>query len=127
MGHEPIIFGNTYNTKDGFALREYIDVQDLTQALTLPITKDLTGIHNLSSGKILSTLEVVGALLDISGRKKINVKIEGKKSQDPSIIGSQASQVIANLGWHPKVTLRESVENFWEIFTRYYFSNEAVN
>ena len=124
QGKSPIIYGNDFRTSDGYAVRDFIDVRDLVQALVLPLQSDLFGIHNLASGYSKSVFEVVSQLIETSKLNGIGVKIANKNPEDPSVIRSKASWKVLDLDWVPRHGLKDSIDNFWSVFS-IYFRNES--
>jgi UDP-glucose 4-epimerase len=122
QGQKPIVYGNNYATSDGFALRDFIDVRDLVRAMILPLNFELSGVHNLSSGQSTSIGTVVQILLEVSNSRIREVEIRERNPEDPPVVQALASEKVLNLGWFPHHKLRDSVENFWSVFSKYYKS-----
>lgn len=123
-GEKPIIFGREFNTQDGFAIRDFIDVRDLVTALSLPINFELPGIHNLSSDKARSIRSVIELLLEISGSSELGFEIGRPNVADPASIRSSTSSEIKKLGWDTSFSIRESIENFWKVFKHHWLEQE---
>jgi UDP-glucose 4-epimerase len=115
-GERPIIYGNDFNTSDGFAVRDFIDVRDLVRALVLPLNFDLSGTYNLASGQSTSIRSLLQILLEVSNSSIKEVEIRDRNPEDPSVIKSMTSQRIADLGWSQEHALKDSIENFWTVF-----------
>ena len=124
QGQKPLILGERFSTEDGFAVRDFIDVRDLVEALCLPLSQNLFGIHNLSANQALSIKRVIDLLLEISNNKELGFEIGNPNTADPSIIRSITSKKITQLDWSPKFSIRESVESFWTIFKSYWLEVE---
>ncbi len=124
QGLKPLILGGEFSTKDGFAIRDFIDVRDLVVALCLPLFKNLSGIHNLSANQALSTKEVIESLLEISNNKELGFEIGLPNSADPSVIRSITSDKVSQLGWNPFFSFEDSIESFWKIFKKYWLELE---
>jgi UDP-glucose 4-epimerase len=127
QGKKPIIYGNDYQTADGFAIRDFIDVRDLVKALVLPLTTNLSGIHNLSSSQSSSIREVVQLTLEMSNLSGFDVDIKPRNIEDPSIICSAASKEVLDLGWKPEYRLKDSIRNFWLVFSEFHESQFFEN
>ena len=70
------MFGNDYNTPDGSAVRDYINVVDLAKAHVIAINRLLNGenkknyeVFNIGTGKGLSVLEIVKGFEKATGKK----------------------------------------------------------
>jgi UDP-glucose 4-epimerase len=126
-GEKPLIFGGNFTTVDGFAIRDFIDVRDLVIALSLPLDKQLSGVHNLSSNQPMSIKTLVELLLEISNNKELGFEVGVANSADPSTIRSLTSTKVRDLLWSPYFSIRESVENFWNVFSDYYQNKGMLN
>ena len=124
QGDKPVILGGEFSTEDGFAVRDFIDVRDLVKALGIPLSQNLSGVHNLSADQALSIKEVINLLLEISDSKELGFEIGKPNTADPSIIRSVTSTRINQLDWRPNFSIRESIENFWTIFKNYWLEVE---
>ena len=124
QSEKPIILGGRFHTVDGFAVRDFIDVRDLVKALCLPLSQNLSGVHNLSADQALSIKEVINLLLEISDSKELGFEIGQPNAADPSIVRSVTSTKINQLDWKPNFSIRESIESFWTIFKNYWLEVE---
>ena len=124
QGEKPLVLGKKFNTEDGFAVRDFIDVRDLVKALCLPLTQNLSGVHNLSADQALSIKEVITLLLEISDSKDLGFEIGEPNTADPAIIRSVTSTQITQLDWKPNFSIRESIETFWAVFKNYWLEVE---
>jgi UDP-glucose 4-epimerase len=82
------IFGNTYKTKDGTCLRDYIHVEDLAHACELAIPrlcKNLSDIYNLGSNKGYTVLDVVKSAYKLRHLKTTYV-LKPKRLGDPDAL-----------------------------------------
>lgn len=120
QGQKPVIYGDNFQTSDGYAIRDFIDVRDLVRAMLFPLSSNLSGIHNVSSGKPTSIKELVQTLFEISNSPIKEVEIRDRNPEDPSVVQAMSSKAILNLGWSPRHELQDSVKNFWLIFRKYY-------
>jgi len=82
------VFGNDYETRDGTAVRDYIDVNDLADAHVKAIQRLLEGrnksnleFFNLGSGNGSTVLEIVTAF-EQANNLKINYEIKPRRAGD---------------------------------------------
>ncbi len=113
------VFGNDYNTPDGSALRDYIDVVDLAKAHVAAIARLVEGrckqpyeYFNVGTGKPLSVLELVSAFERVNG-VKVNHKIVGRRPGDIEKIWAGTELAEKELGWHAERTLDETLASAW--------------
>lgn len=114
------VFGDDYETRDGTAVRDYIDVNDLADAHVKAIQRLLEGknksnleFFNLGSGKGSTVLEIVNAF-ETANDIKINYEIKPRRAGD--IVEAYADYSLAKteLGWEPKTPLETSMQTAWK-------------
>jgi len=113
------IFGDTYKTRDGTAVRDYVHVSDIAYAHVLALRnfslKSNFDIINLGAGKGVTVLELVSAFERLL-KMKINYKILPKRYGDIASVYASNNKAKRVLGWKPKYTLRDIIETSysWE-------------
>ena len=114
------VWGDDYPTRDGTAIRDYIDVNDLADAHVKAVTrlienKNKTKLEffNLGTGTGSTVLEVVHAFEE-ANHLKLNYQIKERRAGD--IIEAYADNSFAEkeLGWKPEIKLAESMRTAWE-------------
>ncbi|MFT4414379.1 UDP-glucose 4-epimerase GalE [Fredinandcohnia humi] len=111
------IFGDDYDTPDGTCIRDYIHVEDLIDAHILALRYLQNGgdsnIINLGSGQGFSVKEMVETARQVTG-KDIPVKIEARRSGDPSRLIASSEKAKKVLGWNPQRTsIKKIIEDAW--------------
>jgi len=111
-GTEFSLFGNTYPTKDGSCVRDYIHVEDLADAhhralLYLQEHKQ-SNAFNVGTGHGYSNLEVIEMVKKVSGRD-LNVKIMPPRPGDPPIVFADTQKVQRELGFSPQFSDLETI------------------
>ncbi len=122
------IFGKNYNTKDGTAIRDYIDVLDLIDAHIkayefLKDKKNYFNVFNLGTSEGYTVLEVINTfneILEEKGREKIKFEFRGKREGDVEKIVASNEKAKQFLDWQPKRTLKESLESLIKIYIKSY-------
>lgn len=113
------IFGNTYNTKDGTCVRDYIVMDDLInahiKALEYLNNGGKTDFFNLGTKEGNSVLEVIQTAEEVTGQK-ISYEIKEKREGDPAILIADNKKAKEILNWQPEKTLKEGIESAynWE-------------
>ena len=119
LRNELAVFGDTYPTPDGTAIRDYIHVVDLAKAHVVALerlldkkNKDNYEVFNVGTGVGSSVLEVITSFEKIAN-KSLNYKIVGKREGD--VIAAYADTHKANddLGWKAQSTLDEAMKSAW--------------
>jgi UDP-glucose 4-epimerase len=120
---ELLVFGNTYPTPDGTAIRDYIHVSDLAEAhgdaLEYLRQGGRSEFLNLGSGSGYSVMKVVECARLITG-KPIRTRIEPPRPGDSSCLIADAAKAQSTLGWIPcQSDLPAIVRSAWEWHLRH--------
>ncbi len=113
------MFGDDYDTPDGTCVRDYINVEDLTDAhvKALEYLKNggNTDYFNLGTNDGNSVKEVFSACEEVSGRT-IPVEVCQRRDGDPAKLVADNKKATEILGWMPEKDLRYSIKtaNAWE-------------
>ena len=113
------VFGNDYDTPDGSAIRDYINVVDLAKAHVVAIERLLKGknksnyeVFNLGTGEGLSVLQVVKGF-EKATSVKVNYKIVERRAGDIEKIWADTTFANEELGWKAKKGLEETLLSAW--------------
>ena len=108
------VFGDTYDTPDGTAVRDYVHVKDVARAHALAVDY-LNNISNcvrlnLGSGRGTSVLDVIKA---VDNQTDLNVKytVEGPRAGDPAKLVANISKAKDVLGWEPDYGLDKIIHS----------------
>lgn len=114
------VFGNDYETRDGTAVRDYIDVNDLADAHVKAMQRLLEGknksnleFFNLGSGNGSTVLEIVTAFEE-ANNLKINYEIKPRRVGDIVQAYADYSHAKTELGWEPTTPLQTSMQTAWK-------------
>jgi UDP-glucose 4-epimerase len=114
------VFGNDYNTPDGSAIRDYINVVDLAKAHVVAVERLVKNknkaryeIFNLGTGTGVSVLEAIHAFEQASGLE-LNYKIVGRRAGDIEKIWADTSFANNELGWKAETGLVETMASAWK-------------
>jgi UDP-glucose 4-epimerase len=112
------VYGEDYPTPDGTCIRDYIHVQDLSDAHLLALTAPQPGehrIYNLGNGTGFSVQEVVDAVREVTGHP-VPVQVGQRRAGDPAQLVAASDRIRADLGWTPRHTdLAGIVRDAWEV------------
>lgn len=110
------VFGNDYDTPDGTGVRDYIHVVDLALGHLKSIEKksNCPGVHiyNLGTGNGYSVLDIIHAFEKACG-KKIEYKIEERRSGDIAICYADATKAKNELDWEATREITEMCADSW--------------
>lgn len=102
--HSAAIYGDSYPTRDGTCIRDYIHVSDLAQAhvLALRYLDSSVGAHafNLGNGAGATVREVIEVARKVTGHA-IPARIEPPRPGDPAVLLADPSRARQLLGWQP--------------------------
>lgn len=116
------VYGNDYDTPDGTCVRDYVHVDDLSDAhcralRLLEGKKNFFQAFNLGSEFGASVQEVVETCRQVSGRE-IAVHFAPRRQGDPPVLIADSQKARDLLGWKPQHDLRETIASAWEWETR---------
>lgn len=113
------VFGDDYDTVDGSAVRDYINVVDLAKAHVVAIERLLGNknkknyeIFNLGTGNGASVLEIVNGFEKATG-VKLNYKIVDRRAGDIEKIWADTTFANEELGWKAEKGLEETLLSAW--------------
>jgi UDP-arabinose 4-epimerase len=98
-----MVFGNTYPTRDGTCIRDYIHVTDLARAHVLALdfidrNQPICVAMNLGTGQGHSIMEMIEKTQNITGRN-IPYSIAPPREGDPPSLVADPTQARAQLNW----------------------------
>ena len=112
------VYGEDYPTEDGTCIRDYIHVEDLSDAHLLALPAPSPGehrIYNLGNGTGFSVQEVVDAVREVTGHP-VPVVMGERRAGDPAQLVASSDRIRADLGWTPKHTdLAGIVRDAWDV------------
>lgn len=113
------VFGDDYDTPDGSAIRDYINVVDLAKAHVVAIERLLKNrnkssyeVFNLGTGNGCSVLEIIKGFEKATGIK-LNYKIVGRRTGDIEKIWADTTFANTELGWKAEKGLEETLLTAW--------------
>lgn len=126
------VFGDDYNTPDGSAIRDYINVVDLAQAHVVAINRLIDEKNkknfeyfNLGTGKGVSVFEVIKSFEKVTG-EKLNYKVVGRRPGDVEQVYADTRFANNELGWKAQKSLDETMLSAWK-WEKYYRNKEKNN
>lgn len=112
------VYGRDYPTPDGTCIRDYVHVEDLSDAHLLALPAPADGehrIYNLGNGRGFSVQEVVDAAREVTGHEIPTVDGD-RRPGDPAQLVASSDRIRADLGWTPRHTdLVGIVRDAWEV------------
>ena len=114
------VFGNDYDTPDGYCIRDYLHVVDLAKAHVVAVKrlieeKNKSGyeVFNLGTGNGVTVLEAIKSFERVSG-VKLKYKVTGRRPGDIEKIWADPSFANRELGWKTISTLDEAMKTAWD-------------
>jgi UDP-glucose 4-epimerase len=114
------VYGDDYDTPDGSAIRDYINVVDLSRAHVISIDRLLKGRNksametfNLGTGKGLSVFEIINTFEKATGLK-IKYRVVGRREGDIEQVWADTSLANEELGWKAEVPLEDTLRSAWK-------------
>ena len=110
------IYGDDYPTPDGTCIRDYIHVNDLSDAHLRALDRLEPGkgiCLNLGTGRGTSVREIIEACREVTGHAIPEV-IGQRRAGDPPELIADARRAKAELGWEPKfMDVKSIVQTAW--------------
>ncbi len=114
------VFGDTYDTPDGTAIRDYIHVVDLAKAHVIAVDRMINDnmkstfeIFNLGTGNGYSVLEVINSFEKVTG-VKLNYKIVDRREGDITKVWANPDFSNEELGWKAEKGIDEMNSSAWK-------------
>lgn len=114
------VFGNDYDTPDGYCIRDYLHVVDLAKAHVTAVKRLLGGknksgfeVFNLGTGQGVSVMEAIKSFEKVSGIK-LKYRVTGRRPGDIEKIWADPSFANSELGWKTISTLDEAMKTAWD-------------
>ena len=111
------IYGHTYSTPDGTAIRDYIHVSDLVGAhlLMLPaLHSQAELVYNVGLSQGASNREVLAACRSATG-VDIPIELADARVGDPAVVIGSAEKLKTHFNWKPRHTdLTQSIAMAWK-------------
>ena len=113
------VFGNDYNTRDGYCIRDFIDVVDLARAHVIAVERMLGNksdakieIFNLGTGNGLSVMELITAFERATG-VKVPYKIAPRRAGDIEQVWANPAYANNVLGWTASTPIDDTMRSAW--------------
>lgn len=120
LREELSIFGDDYDTPDGTAIRDYINVVDLSKAHVVAINRLLQHTNkanyeyfNVGTGEGYSVMQLVKTFIKVNG-VDVKYKIVDRREGDIEKIWADTSYGNKELGWKAEKTLEETLASAWK-------------
>ncbi len=94
---------------DGLQTRDFVAIQDVIYALHKAISSNKNGIYNIASGKAITIKELAKLMISLSG-KKLEIQYLPIKKGDIRYSHADISQAKDNLGYSPRLQLKEGIK-----------------
>jgi UDP-glucose 4-epimerase len=114
------VFGGDYNTPDGSAIRDYINVVDLAKAHVTAIQRLFGGkqlsafeVFNLGTGQGLSVLEIIHAFEKATG-VNLKYKVVARREGDIEKVFADTTYANTELGWKAEKGIEETLQSAWK-------------
>ena len=109
FNRQPVIY------EDGMQIRDYINYRDVVDANIMVLENDKADYQafNVGGGRAYTVNDFYGKVQKVTGRHIDPVIAKYYRYGDTRHIFSDISK-LKSLGWEPKATIEESIEEYWE-------------
>lgn len=123
------MYGNDYDTPDGYCVRDYVHVLDLAQAHRLAVEYLVAGndsnIFNLGNGVGFSVKQVVECARKVTGMD-IPAEDAPRRAGDPATLVASSEKAKSILGWKPEYgDLEQIIGTAWN-WHQFYKGEESM-
>lgn len=115
-GNTVPIFGSSFATPDGTAIRDFVHVSDIASAHVSAMeqaNRFQCATVNLGTNHGSSVREVIETVENITG-KKLQIELQEARSGDPPILVARNTLAMETLGWEPHYNLNQIISSAWE-------------
>ena len=119
------VFGIDYDTKDGSCVRDFVHVEDLSEAhylgLQYIMNNNVSEDFNLGSSQGFTVLQMVQELCRVS-QKSVRYEIAERRMGDPAVLVASNKKAKSVLGWTPEYSRIDKILMDawnWEKYRRY--------
>ena len=114
-----IIYGDDYDTSDGTAIRDYLDVGDLSRCHIECLENIMQkggsySVYNVGTGHGTSVKSLVNKYLEVNGIKNKIVEVGERRGGDIDAIYADASKIANEIGFRCRVNLEDSLRASYE-------------
>ena len=110
-----LVFGNTYPTKDGTCVRDYIHLDDLVKAHIKAVSYRKNEVFNLGTKKGTSVLQIVKEF-EKQLKRKISYKIDKKRKGDVAVSLADSKKAEEMLKWKAKKDVKKIVGDYIRVY-----------
>jgi UDP-glucose 4-epimerase len=114
------VFGNDYNTPDGYNIRDFIHVVDVADAhvkafqyLQTQPKGNTYLVYNLGTGEGVSVMQLIREFEKSTG-VKLNYNIGNRRPGDVEKVYADPSKIMEELNWKAKYSLADGLKHAWE-------------
>lgn len=114
------VFGNDYDTADGYAVRDFIHVVDLAQAHIKALERMETGqsqanfeVYNLGTGHGYSVKEIIDTFEKVNN-VKVNYRVVDRRAGDIAVLYTEADKAHRDLNWRAELGLSDMLKSAWK-------------
>jgi UDP-glucose 4-epimerase len=113
------VFGNDYNTPDGYNIRDFIHVVDVADAHVKAIeflqkqSKNKSyEVYNLGTGEGVSVIQLIEKFQKVSG-VNLNYQVGSRRPGDIEKVYADPTKIIRELKWKAKYSIEEGLLHAW--------------
>jgi UDP-glucose 4-epimerase len=110
--------GDNFETPDGTCVRDYIHVEDLTDAHVLALNTVVpSGVYNLGTNQGFSNREIIAMAEKVTG-KSVALVVGPARPGDPAMLTADANRFVTVTNWCPKHDLELMVSHAWDWYLK---------
>jgi nucleoside-diphosphate-sugar epimerase len=107
-----LLKGEIAECSPGSHQRDFLYVEDVAEAFVALTDSEVQGSFNIGSGEPVRVKDVAGALASLAGRGDLlRLGALPERAGDPSILVADVGRLRKELGWKPRFSLRQALED----------------
>ena len=118
-----VVYGNDYNTKDGYCVRDFVHVRDICQAQihaaeTFNSEQNIPRVYNLGTHDGISVKEIINRFQQVTGIN-IDYTVGDRREGDPDYLVADPSAFMVDTGFNYSYSNTDTIiESAWDYFKR---------
>jgi UDP-glucose 4-epimerase len=109
------VFGNKFDTLDGTSVRDYIDIDDLVEAvlklMELKFSHNFHTILNIGSGREVTLSQLIN-LFESQVGSKVKIEFASAREGEVPYVLSDSTKIASIIDWEAKTPIKVSVSNY---------------
>ena len=114
-----LLSGKEAPSSHGLQIRDYLHVQDVSDALVALVASDANGVYNIGSGKATTLRNIIETVGRIAGKSELlRIGALPARANDAPLVVADIEKIRTEVGWQPRIGLEEGLASTVEWWRR---------